>query len=521
MPWFDLRVGYTCNNRCRFCDQGDRRARIADAPLSALDAVLRDARASRADGVWLAGGEITLRPDLPALIEAARAAGFGRVGLQTNARILAAPGAADRLRAAGLTDATVALHAATPALHDWLTQAEGSHKQATVGARRLARAGVSTSVATVLTRSGAREIPALAKLPTALGASGHRWIFARAQGAAADGWRTVVPRLALVRDPLRAAIHEAWAERREVETSGVPLCQLGDTRAAAADRLDHPPARHIAPAGLEEPPRRTLYGPPCAGCVLRSVCPGVDAAYAERFGWDEIGGAGAEAGTQVGTGTSAGADPNHRAPPPRSGRAPGTDVAWALRWPGGDPVPGAPGAAGNTVLLSVQAPCPLTCRTCATRDAFGGSWDIEPERRLRQRLVRAAGEGARRLVFAGASPWAHPGLPAVIREARRIGFAEIEVWGPLEPLAGADAGVADKLAGLTRVRAPVLGEDAGGGDAAALAARWLGERVPGCVVERYAPDGASPDLPLYQAAGPASVWASCQGPPTASARGAS
>ncbi len=536
MAWLDLRTGYRCNNRCRFCDQGDRRERLADAPLDALVAVLARERATGADGVWLAGGEVTLRPDLPRLVEAARAAGYARVGLQTNGRILAAAGAAERLRAAGLTDAVVAVHAATPALHDWLVQEPGAHKQATVGLRRLVAAGVATRVSTVLTRSGTAEIGALAATAPRWGVDGHRWILARPEGAGAAEWRMLVPRLALVRGPVVDAVHLAWGLRREADTVGLPLCVLGDARAAAADRLDAPSVRRAFPPGLEEPAHPYVHGPPCAGCPLRAACPGVGADYAARFGWDEVlapvdtsgvsagvsspasaGGEGAPpTGGPPAGGPPTGGPPPGGPPPPRRGRPPATAIAWVRGWAGGDPVPAAaPRPVGDPVILAVEAACPLACPGCDARAAYGAEWPTEPERALRQRLVRAASEGAAGVVFAGASPWSHPGLPAVIREARRLGFARIEVWGPIEPLDGLPAAAAEKLAGLTRIRAPRLGPEAGPGAAARFhaAAAWLAEHAPGCAVEVYAPHAERPGLPLYQAAGARAVWAPCQRPP--------
>ncbi len=509
MAWLDLRTGYRCNNRCRFCDQGDRRDRIADAPLAALVALLTEARstpegAPRADGVWLAGGEVTLRPDLPGLVEAARALGYARVGIQTNGRILAAAGAAERLRAAGLTDAVVALHAATPALHDWLTQAEGAFKQASVGLRRLVAAGVATRVNTVLTRSGTGEIGALASLVPRLGAEGHRWILARPVGGAEADWRMLVPRLALVRGPLQAALALAWGLRREAETVGVPLCVLGSARAAAADRLDAPPVRRVFPVGMDEPAVAHRYGPPCTDCKLRAACPGAPAGYVDRYGWDEI--------VAPVEGAPPAATPHEGPPPPRAGRAPSMNVPWVRAWRGGDPVPDLPRATPDPVVLHVEARCPLACPACATRAAYGEDWPTEPERALRQRLVRAASEGARGIVFAGASPWSHPGLPAVIREARRLGFATIEVWGPIEPLDGLTTAAAERLAGLTRIRAPRLGPEAGP-DAPArfeLALARLHDLLPACPIEVYTPGDTSADVSLYQAAGPRAVWGSCR-----------
>ena len=464
VPWIDLRTGYRCNNHCRFCDQGERRATHGDAGFDAVVAALTAARADGADAVWLAGGEITLRPDLPRLVRAARALGYGRVGVQTNGRIFAAAGAAAALRAAGLTDAIVALHAATPALHDWLVgeapkigeaERQSPWRETVTGVRQLVRAGVATRINTVLTRSGASEIAAISALVARLGVEGHRWSLARETPG------LVPPRLATLREPLVAAILTAWEQRREVETTGVPLCVLGPARAAAADRRDAPAARRVFTLGDEPVPAR-VYARTCDGCTLRQACPGLDAAYAQRFGTDEL------------------------TPPENPAAAP----------------------SASTVVLHVDAPCPLTC-ACATRDAHGGTWPLEPERTLRQRLVRAASTGASTVVFAGASPWAHPGLPAVIREARRLGFQAVEVWGPIEPLDRLDAATAEKMAGLTKIRAPELAEAP---HRFAEASARLAALLPGCGVERYAP-GGTPTEALFQAVGASAVWGSCQAGP--------
>lgn len=57
--WLELALDYRCNLRClgcRACQGGDE----ALAPARAL-ARLRQARASGVDGLWLGGGEPTLR----------------------------------------------------------------------------------------------------------------------------------------------------------------------------------------------------------------------------------------------------------------------------------------------------------------------------------------------------------------------------------------------------------------------------------------------------------------------------
>jgi sugar phosphate isomerase/epimerase len=279
----DLRTGYACDQRCRFCDQGDRRERIAQVPLPELV----EAMLGGGDGVWLAGGEATRRPDLPRLVEAARNAGFRRVGIQTNGRILATRSAADDLRRAGLSDAVVALHAPAPHLHDWLTQTPGSWRQAVEGIRRLVAAGVRTRVLTVATRTGLSGLPELAGQVVALGAEALRVAWCREEGAAIEAARTLVPRFSLAKEPLSEAIGVLRDARRELDTTGIPLC-VHPSPDVAADRADAPQVRRWAP--LPEG-RARAFGPRCIGCALRPVCPGVDPAYLDRFGDAELGGA--------------------------------------------------------------------------------------------------------------------------------------------------------------------------------------------------------------------------------------
>ena len=453
--WLDLRTGYRCNHRCRFCDQAGR---VGEASLDALVAVLR---AQRAEGVWLAGGEITLRPDLPRLVSAAREAGYARVGLQTNGRILAAPGAAASLRAAGLTDAVVAVHGPTAGMHDFLTQAAGSFRQALVGIRRLREAGVATRVSTVVTRSSTDVLPEIAGLAVKIGAEGHRWNVCRPQGA--DD-RMLVPRFSLLQRPLLDALDVARDARIEADTAGVPLCFLPGHLASAADRLDGPPPARAFPPGLEEAPPPRRRGPPCVDCRLAHACAGPTEAYVERWGWDEI--------------VPVGALPTPKV--------------------------------GDRIFFPVIAPCALSCPGCHTRAAFGSSWAQETTRALRQRLVRATGEPARALVFAGASPWSHPALPTMVREAARLTYPTIEVWGPLHPLATLDTAIGEKLAGLTGVRVPRLVDGVAGAGTEALeaeGARRLREAVPGCVLTYV--DELGEEGTLFRADGPAAVWAGC------------
>lgn len=397
-PTVDLRVGYACNQRCRFCDQGTLRDRVADAPAGAIRAIL-DAHPRGA--IWLAGGEVTLRADLPALVRAARAAGHPRVGVQSNGRVLAAPGAATSLRAAGLTDVQVAIHGPDVSIHDGLTRTEGSWRLAVASVRRSKDAGLQVRLVTVITRSNVDLLPDLARLAIRLGVSGHRWILVRHEGVAAGPGPALSPPLERVEPPLQAALQLELDARIEGETVGIPLCRLGPWKSLAADRLDTPPVVRLTALPEPEPPRARAWAPGCSACELRAACPGIEPWRLVHFGSGEV-----------------------RAPSP--------------------PV-------GELSHVGVQAACTLDCPGCPIG---GGRGETETSRRLKQRLVRALGLGARRIRLGGGSPWEHPAVPGLVRELIRFGVS-VEVRGPLHGLHGVENGVIERLAGATVLAVPV------------------------------------------------------------------
>lgn len=499
MSGLDLRVGFGCDQSCRFCDQAEVRARLTGTPelwtpIPALMALL-DGQPRGPAPLWLAGGEVLLRPDLPRLLRTLREAGFRRIGLQTSGKILAAPGAAMALRQAGLSDVAVALHG-DEGVHDWITGVPGSYRLSRAGARAARQAGLALRIHTVLTRSLLPGLTAFVASSLQLLPVAHRFSLIREEGAAVLHHRAIVPRLALLAEPLVAAIEALRIAGVEAETRGVPLCVLGAARWAAADgeaplRLGH--------AGVGVVPDPQEAAPPCAVCDLAARCPKVPASYLRRFGSDELLPAGAPrreglprsvAPVPALTGESAEIQAPRSPPPGRAGRPPATRLLWARRARGEDPVPPAwAPPIGNTLKIEVEAPCSRSCTGCPAP-----GWTAETTRRIRQRLVRAAGEGPGQLVFAGGSPWEHPALPEMVREAVRLGFERVEVWGPVHPLAELGAPAARKLDGIAAIRWPRL-TDAQTGvpghvDTTARALSRLAELLPGVPVSAYTPGEA-------------------------------
>nr|WP_255216057.1 radical SAM protein [Pseudenhygromyxa sp. WMMC2535] len=264
-----MRLSFDCDNACVFCAQAPAQVEQLDAP-NAPDAPdiaeqLEGLR-EQADELTFIGGEPCLDPRLPALITDARARGFRRVGVQTNANACEP----EALAAAGLTDLHLSIHGPDAATHDYHSDHPGSFAANMALLSRAQRAGLRVVVATVLTRSNFRE---LAKLPTLLKPRGvAAWLleFPRPYGRAAEHFPRVVPRLGMA---VPYALHALELARRNdlpAWIRGVPRCTLGP----------------FARVALPDAPRS--YAPACEPCAMRPRCCGVDAAYLEAFGAREL-----------------------------------------------------------------------------------------------------------------------------------------------------------------------------------------------------------------------------------------
>jgi hypothetical protein len=259
-----VRLTIACDNACVFCAQDGI---VTGDEAGAFDARLQAARAA-SDEVTFVGGEPLLDDALASRVAAARACGFRRVGIQTNARKLA-PRAAE-LAKAGLTDVHVSIHGADAAVHDYHTGVAGSFAESTAGIAAARAASLDVVATTVLTRSNFRVVGALPRSLASRGVAAWTIEVTRAGGRAAASFDRVVPRIGLA---IPFALH-ALAAADELSLpawiSGAPACLLGPFAARA----------------LEGEAR--AYGHACDSCDARSLCPGVDAEYLSRFDGDEL-----------------------------------------------------------------------------------------------------------------------------------------------------------------------------------------------------------------------------------------
>ncbi len=171
-------TNYDCNLACDYCcvvagPRADPR-RVDGARIIELAGQAADLEFER---LFLTGGEPTLRPDLPEIIEAVSAR--IPVTILSNAMLLRGP-RWDRLRPV-VADGRhvtfqVSLDSASPALHD-AHRGAGAHERALTGIATLRDAGVPVRLAASLSEASLDELPALHRLADELGVAPADRIF--------------------------------------------------------------------------------------------------------------------------------------------------------------------------------------------------------------------------------------------------------------------------------------------------------------------------------------------------------
>ena len=288
----DIKTGWKCNNRCRFCVQGNKRYIYGNKSTEEVKKLLREAIAD-SDSIVFTGGEVTIRRDLVELVRYAKELGFKTIQIQTNGRVLAYKKACEALIEAGATEFSPALHGHTPELHDYLTRANGSFKQTVKAIKNLKELGQYVLTNTVITRSNFRHLPEIAKVLVALGVDQYQLAFVHPIGTAGENFWSVVPRMSLIEPYVKRALDVGIRAGRRVMTEAIPYCFMRGYEVYVAELViprtkimeGHLTINDYTEHRLTEGKAK---GPQCRECVFDPVCEGPWREYPENYGWEEF-----------------------------------------------------------------------------------------------------------------------------------------------------------------------------------------------------------------------------------------
>ncbi len=295
MKRVDLKVGFQCNNRCRFCVQGDKREICPNKSDEEVRAILKRVVKDH-QGVVFTGGEPTVRKELIGWVRYARELGYRTIQIQTNGRLFAYKSFCEKMIKAGANEFSPALHGSTAKIHDYLTRAPGSFKQTTKGIKNLKDLGQYVLTNTVITKPNYKDLPNLAKLLVKLKVNQFQFAFIHINLAIANNpklIKEIVPKHSEVEPYVKKGLEVGIKARTKVMTEAIPYCLMKGYEQYIAEEVIPDSSvfdnkLEIADYAHYRKTQGKTKGPNCFNCKYYKICEGPWREYPKIFGWDEF-----------------------------------------------------------------------------------------------------------------------------------------------------------------------------------------------------------------------------------------
>lgn len=291
MNKIDLKFGFLCNNKCRFCVQGNKREKYGNFPTKDLEKKLKST-AKECNKIVFTGGEVTIREDFFYLLKLAKKLGYKSIQIQSNGRIFSNMEFCEETIDAGATEFSLALHGHVPELHDYLTETKNSFYQTVKGIKNLKTLNQYVGTNTVITRSNYRNLPDIARLLVYLNVDQYQFAFVHALGTALENFNNIVPRYSLIESYVKNGLEIGIRANKTVMTEAIPYCFMDGYTDYIAEKImprtkivDVKIVNDYTEYRLREGKSKGIV---CRKCVYNDICEGPWKEYPEKYGWDEF-----------------------------------------------------------------------------------------------------------------------------------------------------------------------------------------------------------------------------------------
>lgn len=296
---YDVKVGYSCNNRCKHCVIDDSKDKLIiqkekiDLSTDECLALIRDAAKNNADGVVLTGGEVSIRKDFDVLLNECVKNNLA-ISIQSNGRRFSEDSLIKLIEPIDDIRFVIALHGSNPATHDSITQVKGSFLETCSAIEKLRKIDKLVIIKVVISKINMKELPGLVSLVGKLGVKYICFAFPHGQGAARKNFEEVIPRYNELKPIFDSLIQIANENKINVEFETVPFCIIpkhmklvGELKylkgssmftQVREDTMDWDNVRHA----IKEKPAT------CQACSLDDICEGPWNEYLHTFGGDEF-----------------------------------------------------------------------------------------------------------------------------------------------------------------------------------------------------------------------------------------
>ncbi|MCD6230258.1 MAG: radical SAM protein [Candidatus Diapherotrites archaeon] len=291
----DLKVGFKCNNNCRFCVIAENRnsGKSLDKTTEEIKKDLAVGKENGAGEVVFTGGEVTIRPDVFEIVSFARALDYEIIQIQTNGRMLYYKSFVRKLVDCGATEISPALHGHNSQLHDYLTRSPGSFKQTSQGIVNAKSLGLYVASNTVITKPNYEFLPDIAKLLVNLGVDQFQFAFVHPQGNAFKYFDSIVPLKSKVEPFVHRALDIGINAGVSVMAEAYPFCFMKGYESFCSERFIPETEIRSVSSNIRNftEVRRNMgksKGPLCSKCIYDSQCEGPWCEYPQKRGWEEF-----------------------------------------------------------------------------------------------------------------------------------------------------------------------------------------------------------------------------------------
>lgn len=288
----DIKIGYSCNNKCVHCVQGDKRYTIGDRSVEDVRKNLEEAR-EYCQGVTFTGGEPTVRKELIDLVRYAKELGYLVIQIQSNGRMFAYRQFCEELILAGANEFSPALNGHSATIHDFLTEVPGSFLQVIKGIQNLKELGQYVINNTVISTKNYQYLPEIAKILIDLNVDQYQFAFVHIAGTAWKNKEWLVPKKSEIMSYVKKGLDIGINAGKIVMTEAIPYCLMDGYEDCIAEKVIPSTAVFEAQYKLKSYEdyrinEGKLKGQNCRKCKYFSVCEGPWREYPEMFGWDEF-----------------------------------------------------------------------------------------------------------------------------------------------------------------------------------------------------------------------------------------
>ena len=291
----DIKLGYQCNNFCRFCIAAPKRNKAPDKSAKEVKTILEKAR-NRCNNIIFMGGEPTIQKNLIDYIKYAKALNYQEIHIASNGRMLSLKDYCKKLSEAGANVFTISVHGSSAKIHDYLTRAKDSWNQSIKGIKNLKKLNRYVQTNTVIVKQNYKDLPALAKKLTALCVDKYQFAFMHISPIIQEKPKSIkemVPRYFQVENYVKKGLQIGISSDIQTTTEAIPYCFMKGYEDCISEKTT--PDTDIYDLGTIQKNFKKIRketakarGPNCKKCKYYAVCEGPWKDYPEIFGWDEF-----------------------------------------------------------------------------------------------------------------------------------------------------------------------------------------------------------------------------------------